>query len=123
MANVHDIDIEDIKILLSKNNIKIPEIKDEIYDIAFDLMNEKSTSYDDVPISIIEWMMAHNALKKNIINKTYYSDDIKALSTVEINKLSKSLGMKSNNIDNIINILRYMHKLKNSIISEQKEIP
>ena len=67
MTDVHDIYIQDVKILLSKNNIKIPDSQEEIYDIAFDLMNDKNTSYDDVPLSIIEWMMAHNTLKKNSI--------------------------------------------------------
>ena len=126
MADIHDIDIEHVKILLSKNNIKILKPENEIYDLAFDLLYEKSTSYDDVPLSVIEWMMAHNAIKKNIITETYSIEDIKALSTTEINKLSKNLGMKGNNIDNILNILRYMHKLKESPVIINKldeEIP
>lgn len=124
MTDVHDIYIQDVKILLTKNNIKIPESQNEIYDIAFDLMNNKNTSYDDVPLSIIEWMMAHNTLKKNSISEFYDIKDIELLSIIERTKLAKSLGMSGNNINNIINILRYMHKLKEPIMTEKvEEIP
>jgi hypothetical protein len=82
MTDIHDINIEHLKILLSKNNIKIPESQDEIYNIAFDLMNEKSTSYNDVPINVIEWMMAHNVLKKNPMIESYNIEDIKTLSKI-----------------------------------------
>ena len=126
MADVYDIDIENIILLLSKNNIKIPDSRNEIYDIAFDLMNDKNTSYDDVPISIIEWMMAHNALKKNSSINFYEIEDIKTLTIIDRKNLAKNLGMGGDNIDNIINILRYMHKLKEPIILPEKleeEIP
>lgn len=124
MADVRDIDIEDVKILLSTNNIKIPNSQNEIYDIAFDLMNDKNTSYDDVSINVIEWMKAYNALKKNSIIESYNIEDIELLSTIERNKLAKNLGMRGDNINNIINILRYMHKLKPSILPEKlEEIP
>jgi len=67
MTDIYDIDIEDIINLLSVNNIEIPKIKDEIYKIAFDLMNKKSTSYNNVPASIIEWMLAYNVLQSNMV--------------------------------------------------------
>jgi len=124
MADIHDINIDHIKILLLANNIKIPESEDEIYDIAFNLMNKNTTSYKDVPINIIQWMMAYNAIKINAIVKSYYIDEIKSLSDIERNALAKTLGMKGNNIDNIVNILRYMHKLKEvKNIKLEEEIP
>ena len=121
MADIHDLDIEHVKLLLSKNNIKIPRTNEEIYDIAFELMNNKSTLYDDMPVSIIEWMMAYNLLNKNLIIDFYSIEDIKELTLIDRKKLAKSLGMKGDNIDNIVNILRYIHKLKSEIPLKLKE--
>ena len=46
------------------------------------------------------------------------------LSIIERTQLAKSLGMSGNNIANIINILRYMRKLKEPIMTEKlEEIP
>ena len=67
MANIKDLDVESIKILLLTNNIEIPERMREIYDKAFNLMNKKYTFYENIPVSVIEWMLAYNALKKNIM--------------------------------------------------------
>ena len=119
MANVQDIDIEAIKVLLSINNIEIPDKKHEIYDKAFSLMNNESTSYEGVPTSIIEWMLAYNALKKSVIKKSYHIRDLRKLSKIDQNVLAKSLGMKGNNVDNIVNILRYMHKLEGELKFEE----
>ena len=119
MANIQDVDIGAIKILLSTNNIEIPEKRYEIYDKALNLMNKRSTSYENVPISIIEWMLAYNALKRNLINKSYHIRDLRKLSKIDQNTLAKSLGMEGNNIENIINILRYMHKLEGELKFEE----
>ena len=119
MANIQDVDLEAITILLSTNNIEIPEKRSEIYDKAFSLMNKKSTSYEKVPISVIEWMLAYNALKNNLIDKSYHIRDLRKSSKTDQNALAKRLGMKGNNIENIINILRYMHKLEGELKFEE----
>jgi len=120
MTDVHDLNISDLRDFLSANNIDIYKYRgflsanSDIYDIAFDLMKKQNTQYDDVPISIIEWMLAYNALQKKINILSYTKNQIKNLQSNDFNDLSKSLGLTKNNIDNVINILRFIHKLKES---------
>ena len=120
MADIHDLNISDLRDFLSANNIDIYKYRgflsanSDIYDIAFDLMKKQNTQYDDVPISIIEWMLAYNALQKKINILSYTKNQIKNLQSNDFNDLSKSLGLTKNNIDNVINILRFIHKLKES---------
>ena len=64
--------------------------------------------------------MAYNALKRNPNFKMYHIEDVRNLSINERNTLAKSLGMKKNDINNIINILRYMHKLEGELKFEEK---
>lgn len=63
--------------------------------------------------------MAYNALKRNPNFKMYHIQDVRNLTFRERDILAKSLGMKGNNIDNIINILRYMHKLEGDLKFEE----
>ena len=120
MADIHDLNISDLREFLSANSIDIYKYRgflsanSDIYDIAFDLMKKQNTQYDDVPISIIEWMLAYNALQKKINILSYTKNQIKNLQSNDFNDLSKSLGLTKNNIDNVINILRFIHKLKES---------
>ncbi len=118
MTDIQDLSLGHVKKFLSKNGIFVPKNKDEIYDKAFKLMNEKFTLYDDVDISIIQWMLAYNALKRNAINKIYHINDINNLSEIELSKLAKNLGLKRNNIDNIIKVLRFMHKFDSKLEQE-----
>ena len=113
MADIQDLSLGHVKKFLSMNGIIIPKDKKKIYDKAFKLMNEKITLYDDVDVSIIEWMMAYNALKRNVIDKMYHIDDINELSEVELNKLAKNLGMQGNDVVSIVNILKFMHMFSN----------
>lgn len=112
MSNIYDIPFDDIKNLLLENNIEITNDKLEMYDMALTLMNDLTTSYKNVSNLIIEWMLAHNVLKKNIILLNYDILTIKNMNQIELNKLAKKLGMKSNNINSIIHILQYLHKLR-----------
>ena len=123
MADIRDLSIPDLREFLSANDIydyrgalSVNRTKsfDDIYNIAFDLMKNKNTKYDDVPISIIEWMLAHNALQRKINIPSYTRSQIEKLSANDLNRLSKLLGLSKDNIDNVINILRYMRKLKES---------
>jgi hypothetical protein len=116
MTDIHDLNLDDIKKFLLVNKILVSD--NEMYDKAFDLMNNKSTSYKNVSISIIEWMMAHNALKMGMVTNSYDIDEIKNLSLIDRKTIAKNLGMQGDKIENILNILRYMHKLKEPIITE-----
>jgi hypothetical protein len=118
MAEIQDLNIGHVKNFLSLNSISIPKDKDKIYDEAFKLMNKKSTLYNDADISIIEWILAYNALKRNNITKIYRMNDINNMSESELYNLAKSLGMKKTNISSIISILRYMHKLDTKLEQE-----
>ena len=109
--NIHDLNISDLREFLSANHIKY---FDNIYNIAFDLMKNKNTKYDNVPISIIQWMLAHNALQRKINIPNYTISQIKKSKLIDLDRLSKSLGLTKSNIDNVINVLLFMHKLKES---------
>jgi len=111
MADIHDLNLDHLKYFLVQNGIFVPKNIDQIYEKAFDLMNDKITLYSDINISIIQWVLAYNALKSNVINRRYTEGEIKNLSEMELNKLAKKLGMKGNNIVDIIAILGFMHKL------------
>lgn len=110
MTSIEDVDINDIKAFLLINGFNITDNK-KAYEKAFNLMKNQKTIYDNVPLSIIEWMMAHNLviLKKEI--HLYNENEIKNLSDRDRRELANLLGMKTSNIDNIINILKYLHKL------------
>lgn len=109
MTDIRDIKILHIKKFLELNNKKIENDVD-IYDMALSLMRNPDTKYDD-DISIIEWMLAHNALKSKISIPKYTIIELQNLQSSEFNKLAKSLGLSKNNINNVINILKYMDKL------------
>ena len=119
MTSIYDIPYEDIKIFLLANNINI-ENENKDYDKALDLLKDKKSKGHT--ISIIEWMMAHNLLKTKINIPNYTNEDIDNMSQIQINKLSKLLGMKGNNSDNIKNILRYLYKLDDENIRLLPEI-
>lgn len=119
MADIRDLNISDLRDFLSANQIYhyngfLLSNNNDIYDVAFNLMKDKNAKYDDVPISIIEWMLARNALIKKINVPSYTRTQIKNLKFDDLNNLAKLLGLTKNNVDNVINILHYMHKLKES---------
>lgn len=107
-------DIRDLKISHIKKFLEVNKRSDgsDIYSVALSLMKDPNTIYDDVDISIIEWMLAYNVLHKKISIPIYTANDIKNLPELEFNKLAKSLGLSNNNVDNVINILRFLHKLE-----------
>jgi len=116
MSDIRDIPIDDIKEFLSINKEKISVLKDKNYDKAWDIIQKNTTTFK--PISIIEWAKAHNLIKKNIDVPRYSISAIKELSHEDLSNLSKTLDMKTTNIDNIINILKYMHKLDENVKEE-----
>lgn len=111
MTSIYDIPIYDIKLFLIENRIGSPKDENKAYDEAFKLMGKLNTSFNNVPISISEWILAHNVITKNTDVPTYSLNDLEEMNNQELSRLSKLLGMKSTNLKNIINILRYAGKL------------
>lgn len=111
MTSITDIKFSHIRNLLLQNGIDVPDDEKEAYDIAYTLMNAKGTSYDNVSISIIEWMLAHNLLKLNKKIRKYDIQELQELSEEERLRLGLSLGMKTGNIDIIISILKFSDNL------------
>lgn len=120
MTDIKDLNLDHLKKFLSQNGIFVPKDKNKIYEKAFELMNEKITLYDDVDVSIDEWILAYNAIKRNINIKLYHINDINNMSDSELSNLTKKLGLKKVNITNIINILRFMNKFDTKL--EQQTI-
>ena len=108
MSNINDLSESDVIKFLQINNIY--DVID-IYQEAFKLMKNKRTNYKKVPINIIEWMMAYNALQKKVNVPEYTISQIDKLNQMQVNWLTNKLGMKTKNIGSMINILKYMHKI------------
>ena len=119
MTSIYDIPYEDIKIFLKANG-KLSTHKDDDYEIAKDLLNDKNAKGHTT--SIIEWIIAHNLLINNINIPYYTSIEIDDMNQNEINDLAKLLTMKRNNRENIKNILRYLHKLNLFALPELNDI-
>jgi hypothetical protein len=108
MTSIYDIPYEDIQeFLLANKKTYINEI--DAYNKALILLKDKKSVGHT--ISIIEWMIAYNLLKKkvNIPNFTIYQID--NMKQFEIDELAKLLTMNGNNRENIKNILKYLNKL------------
>ena len=110
MTSIYDIPYEDIKIFLLANNpLYNFNDKDEVYNVASTLLKNKRAKGHTT--SIIEWMMAHNLLINKVNIPNYSTYEINKMSKIEINQLAKLLTMRSDNRENIKNILQYLHKL------------
>jgi len=107
MTDIKDINHDDIREFLLTNNIEVTK-NDQDYDDAFRLMKDPN-SVKLIPI--VEWMMAYNLMIKKVNIDDYEINNLINLSLEEQDKLAKKLGMRSNSIDNIINILYYLHKI------------
>jgi hypothetical protein len=115
MTSIYDIPYEDIQEFLLENYINFKD-KDDAYNTTLILLKDKKAIGHT--IRIIEWMMAHNLLIRNVKIPNYTTNEINKMSQNEINQLAKLLKMQGNNLENIKNILRYLHKLdeKNIIL-------
>lgn len=118
MVDIRDVPSNDIYIFLKENN----KSNENAYDIAFELMKNTNTSYNNIPDSILEWMKAYNLIQLEIEIPSYTMSQIQLLSQNKINKLAKLLNMKGNDVDNIIGILRYLHKFDFDILEKYPEI-
>lgn len=110
---IKDIPHNDIKTFLKVNNIPIVNFNKD-YDNAWKLMNKNNAIYVNVPDSIILWMMAYNLFEKKINVPFYTREKIQLMSEKELISLSKLLEMKSYDKTYIIEILKYLDKLRNN---------
>ena len=110
MSSIEDIPYNEIVKFIKANGKSLPKSTTETYNLAFKLLkNKKSRGHTQ---SIIEWMVAYNLIF-NKVNIPYYADEqIDNMNQSQINQLSKLLTMKSNNINTIKNVLRFLHKLE-----------
>jgi len=115
MTSIRDIPFEDIKSFLSGNGIGIPKNIDNAYKTAFDLMNNKNVKFH--PINVITWMMAYNLIKLKKDIPMYNKSVVISMSKKDVDKLAVSLGMKTDNMDAILSILSYLHKLNDDTIN------
>lgn len=111
MVDIYDIQFNNIRTFLDKNDKNVPNDRTEAYNITFELMENAETNYNGVPDSIIEWIIAYNLHLRKIKIPRYTISQIENLSLNELDDLAKLLTMKGNNINNIINILKYLHNL------------
>jgi len=116
MTSIVDILFEDVKIFLDKNNIVIPPHEYEAYDIVLDLIKnyDKNIYYTD---AIINWMKARNYLLLELRIPYYTKNEIYCLPYIKLNDLK--ILLEEDKIDNIINILYYMGKLKPTNLRDQ----
>jgi len=119
MTSIRDIPYQDIKIFLVANDKSFKD-KDDAYDKILKLLKDKNSK--DHTTRIIEWMIAHNLLVNKINIPYFTSDQIDNMTQNEINKLAKLLTMNGNNVINIKNILRFLHKLNEENITLLPEI-
>lgn len=119
MTNIHDISFEDIELFLAGNNLSVPKNINDVYDKAFNLF--KTENMEFYPDSVVEWMMAYNVIESKIKIPRYKKSYILSLPRKDIRKLSSLLGMKNDNIDHILNILRFLYKLDDDLKEEEKE--
>jgi hypothetical protein len=112
MADIHDINIVDAKKFLLLNKAQLPANNNEIiYIMVKKLLERPNTNYKGAPANIVKWLLAYNVIQNGTYIPRYVKYEIYDLSLSERNKLAKLLGMKGNNAENIIDILRFLHKL------------
>jgi len=109
MTSISDIPFDDIQKFLLENGRNVPIDKNEAYNLVLDTLKTTQKYY---PISIVEWLKAHNLIISKANIPEYKKSEILALNEKELDSLSKLLTLKSANKDHIINILKYLHKLK-----------
>jgi hypothetical protein len=112
--NIQDIPLSDIIKFLDINRKKYGN--NDVYDIAFSLMQNNNTIYKGVPKSIIEWMKAYNLVQNNVSSNipSYSVYEIERMSDGKLSSLARLLTMKTTNIKSIISILDFLHKIDNS---------
>lgn len=106
--DIRDVPYTDIISFLEDNKISVPKDRAKVYD---KVLTSLSKNWEHYPISIVEWITAQNLLRTEVNIPVYTKSQIDNLNKNEIEQLAKLLTMKSNDINHIINILKYLHKL------------
>lgn len=113
MTSITDIPYEDIKVFLTKNNIRLSLNESNNYNTAFKMIKQdKNYIYPD---SVYDWIIAYNFRDKIDV---YTKGMINSLSEEELNNLAKQLGIfDSNDLKySVINVLGYLHKYDKSFV-------
>lgn len=118
MTDISDIPLYDVINFLHDNEVNIVDVPgNKLYELlweAIENQTEKTVfNYD----SIIEWMMAYNAIQKKTPIPEYSLKDIENMPINDLKLLAKSLDMKTINNENLIklvHILFFMKKLKDT---------
>lgn len=121
MADITNVPYSDIRNFILSNNLEVPTNKNSAYELGLSLLKNKNSKGRS--LDLVLWSFAYNLLKNNVNVNTYTSEEIDNMSLTEINKLSKYLNMKHNNVNNIKKILKYLHKLNDvELISDVKDL-
>lgn len=116
MTSITDVPLEDIKLFLTKNNVKVPTSNKSIYDTAFNLIIEGKANY--YPDSLVDWIIAYNLSNEGRNIRTYTRGEINLMNDEELLDLANFLDIyESNNLkQSVINVLRYLKKLDTGIV-------
>jgi len=117
MNSIHDVPYEDIQEFLRANK-KSYLNENDAYNKALILLKDRNAIGHTM--SIIEWIIAHNLIKKKVKISDFTIYQIDNMQQFQIDELAKILTMSGNNRDNIKNILSYMNKL--SILPEHPDV-
>jgi hypothetical protein len=112
MADIKDIDVISIKQLLRDNKVKISTDNDVNYENAFGLMQNENSIIRSR--SIVNWIIAYNILQQyNFDIPNYNIKTVKNGLDDDIEILMDEFNI--GNTDDLISILRYMHKLDENV--------
>lgn len=110
MTSIKDISYDEIESLLRDNDIKIPENEDDAYKLAFEfIMSGKDYQASD---QIFRWITAYNFLHSKKKIAKYGREDIAKMSNKQLKDLAKLLDIETNNSDDLIGVLKYLHKFE-----------
>lgn len=114
MTDISDIPLYTVVQFLSDNKISFV-FKDDLYELLLETIEKQTEDTIFNQDSIIEWMMAYNAIQKKIDIPKYSILELENLSVDDVKLLAKSLDMKtinSKNLIKLVHILFFMKKLK-----------
>lgn len=117
MTDIYDISLDDLKEFVLINIGGIPVTESVIYFHALQLMKKDSTIFQ--PKSINEWKIAYDAINKKVIIHDYTVAQTKKFYHTELQRIAKILDTKITDHNHIINILKYMHKIKEDMKFEE----
>lgn len=118
MTSINNVDINDIKVLLNSNGIKVPSYASEryLYKVAeTGILGSRFDNYQDV---IIDWIIAKNLVDSKVNIKIYKLSEVNNLSDDQLGELYQELSGEGRMDDvismekSVINILKFSDKLQ-----------